>query len=137
MNMQSMIQTSLSETSLDAPSTINVPAEVTPACESRQGESSEVTVLKNEVADLRNDVDYLKSTDFSSLIGKVDDLDAPEILVTTRDVRRDATADEVSNIEMDEEQIVKHNDETIESREESIFRDFPDLVKMVVQPIIQ
>uniref|UniRef100_M1DFF8 Polyprotein protein n=1 Tax=Solanum tuberosum TaxID=4113 RepID=M1DFF8_SOLTU len=103
------------------------------ACQSRQGELSEVMAFKEDVADMSKDVDYLKSTDFNSLIGKADDLDAPEIPINTGDVQRDATTDEESEAETNEEQMTVHDDEMIEIQKESIFRNLPDLVETIMQ----
>ncbi|KAG5609763.1 hypothetical protein H5410_021044 [Solanum commersonii] len=99
-------------------------------CESRHREASEVTTLQVEVAYLRKDVDYLKSTDFTSLLKDVDDEDAPEIPpTTTGDVHRDETALNESNAETDEEQI--------QMQEKSIYRGLPDLAGMSMQSVVQ
>ncbi|KAK4707298.1 hypothetical protein R3W88_033145 [Solanum pinnatisectum] len=103
------------------------------ACESKQGETSEVMTLKVEVANLRKDVDYLKSTNYTSLLEVVDDVDAPETLeippATTGDVHRDDTTVDESETETDEEQI--------EVREDIIYGDLPYLEETIVQSVIQ
>ncbi|KAG5611583.1 hypothetical protein H5410_022864 [Solanum commersonii] len=109
-------------------------------CESRQGKSSEVSALQVEVANLRKDVDYLKSTNFGSLIERANDLDAPEssgiLPATTRDVQRGGTADDDSDAGTDEELLAAFEKEMVESREERIFRDLPDLIGIVMQPAL-
>ncbi|KAG5632191.1 hypothetical protein H5410_003908 [Solanum commersonii] len=65
--------------------------------------------LVSWVAELRKDVDYIKSIDFNSLIGVANDLDASKTLemppATTGDIPKDGTADDESDAESYEEQI--------------------------------
>ncbi|KAG5605845.1 hypothetical protein H5410_027337 [Solanum commersonii] len=75
---------------------------------------------------LRKDVDYLKSTDFTSLLEASHDLDP---LATTGDGHRDEAAVDKSDVETDEEQIEIHK--------ESIYGDFLDLKKTIMQSVIQ
>uniref|UniRef100_M1D8A3 Integrase core domain containing protein n=1 Tax=Solanum tuberosum TaxID=4113 RepID=M1D8A3_SOLTU len=76
---------------------------------STNGATSEVTSLKAKVADLRKDVDYLKSTDFTSLLEAAVNMDALATFeippVTTGDMQMDDLAADESEAETDEEQI--------------------------------
>jgi len=70
-----------------------------------------------EVADLRKDVDYLKSTDFTSLIQGADDMDATETSGITPDTNSDTYRDEPTI----EESVVETVEEKIGVQEENIF----------------
>uniref|UniRef100_M1DBS0 Integrase core domain containing protein n=1 Tax=Solanum tuberosum TaxID=4113 RepID=M1DBS0_SOLTU len=62
--------------------------------------------LAGQGSRLEEDVDYLKSIDFTSLLKDADDLDAPDIPpATIGDVQRDATTVSESDAETDEEKI--------------------------------
>ncbi|KAG5576691.1 hypothetical protein H5410_056825 [Solanum commersonii] len=102
------------------------------AYESRQGGTSKIPALKARVAVLRKDVDNLKSTDFTSLLDVADDLDSLDTSETSGyhgDVPRDEAAVDESAAMTDEEQIA--------IREESIYRDLPDLGETIMQLVIQ
>lgn len=67
-----------------------------------------MSTLKLEVADLRMDMDYLKSTNFTSLFEAAETKGVPGSSkmpsITTRDVPMEDVADDVSEAETDEEQ---------------------------------
>ncbi|XP_015072485.1 uncharacterized protein LOC107016567 [Solanum pennellii] len=95
-------------------------------CERRCGETSEVTTLKAEVEDLRKDVDYLKSTDFTSLLEADYDVDAHEIpSATTGYVHRVDTIVYETDADTNEKQI--------EVKEDNIDGDLPDLEETILQ----
>uniref|UniRef100_M1DXL3 Polyprotein protein n=1 Tax=Solanum tuberosum TaxID=4113 RepID=M1DXL3_SOLTU len=77
------------------------------SCESRQGETPEVSTLKAKIAELKKDVAYLKATDLTTVMQGVDDRDAPETSgipsATTGKVQRDNAGHAESGIETDEE----------------------------------
>jgi len=106
------------------------------ACESRQGETPEVSALKAEIAELKKDVAYLKATDFTTLMRGADDKDIPETSgippTTPGDVQKDDAGHAESETETDEEQVAVHDKVLSESQEDIIFRDLPNLVEMVV-----
>lgn len=114
-----MIDTSILATLTPLQTSIDDLKVIFMTCKHRHGESSAVTTLKAEVLDLRKDVDYLKSTDFTSLLEATNDVDALTNfaipLVSTGDVPMDdVTVDELE---------VETDKEKIEVREESIYRD--------------
>ncbi|XP_015167114.1 MICOS complex subunit MIC60-like [Solanum tuberosum] len=107
------------------------------ACESRHGETPEVSTLKAEITELKKDVAYLKATDFTTLMQGVDEKDTPETSrippATTGDVQRDDAWNGESETETNEERIAVRDEVVRESHDDSIFRDLPNLVEMVVQ----
>uniref|UniRef100_M1DT90 Putative plant transposon protein domain-containing protein n=1 Tax=Solanum tuberosum TaxID=4113 RepID=M1DT90_SOLTU len=101
---------------------------------STDGDTSEMVGLKAEIASLRKDANYLKFTDFTSLIEIEDEKD---VLVTTGDVQGDGAAHGESDADTDKELVATQVEEIRESQDASIFRDLPDLVKTTMQPGIQ
>uniref|UniRef100_M1DFJ8 Polyprotein protein n=1 Tax=Solanum tuberosum TaxID=4113 RepID=M1DFJ8_SOLTU len=109
------------------------------ACEIRQGETFGVSALEAKVANLRKNVDYLKATNFTSLIRDADDEDATETsgipLATIGDVQWDSTAHAELDAKTDEELISVHVEKVQE--EESIFCNLPNLVETIVEQVTQ
>ncbi|XP_049361004.1 uncharacterized protein LOC125825735 [Solanum verrucosum] len=105
------------ETSIDALTTR------VETCESRQEVISEVMALKVEVLDLRNDVDYLKSTDFTSLFESAVAQDVPTTFEMPPTTTRDVLMDDVVVVESE----VGTNEVHLRERYEAIFVDLADL----------
>uniref|UniRef100_M1DP44 Polyprotein protein n=1 Tax=Solanum tuberosum TaxID=4113 RepID=M1DP44_SOLTU len=82
---------------------------------------------------LRKDVDYLKSTDFTSLLEATDDVDVSTTfklpLATTEDIHMDDIATDESEAKIDEKQIEMPN--------ETIYGDLPYLEETILQLVIQ
>ncbi|KAG5576653.1 hypothetical protein H5410_056787 [Solanum commersonii] len=98
-----------------------------------KGETFEVTDLKAEVADLRKDMDYLKSSDFTSLLEVADDVDSLTTSkippTTTGDIHRDVMAAEDRDVETDEEQI--------DLRDAEVYDDMADLEDVMFETACQ
>lgn len=87
------------------------------ACENMQGQSSAVSASKVKAADPRKDIDYLKSTEFTSLIQEEDDLDTLETSGIPPNTTRDTCWEEV----VVDELYAKTDEEKIEVQEASIY----------------
>uniref|UniRef100_M1DC98 Polyprotein protein n=1 Tax=Solanum tuberosum TaxID=4113 RepID=M1DC98_SOLTU len=78
------------------------------ACESRQGETPEVSTLKAKIVKLKKDIAHLKATHFTALMRGADDKYIPETSgispTTPGDVQKDDAGNAESDIETDEEQ---------------------------------
>ncbi|KAG5631580.1 hypothetical protein H5410_003297 [Solanum commersonii] len=101
-------------------------------CESRQRAPSDVITLKVEVADLRKDVDYLKSIDFTSLYKASDDMDA-----STSSEMPLATTGNIPMVDVVAVELEAETDgEQLEVHEETIYTDLQDLEEMIIQLVI-
>lgn len=72
------IQSSINFALIPLQSAIDTQASRVKTCENIQGIFFEVASLKVEVTNPRNHVDYLKSTNISSLLENIDEFDVPE-----------------------------------------------------------
>ena len=78
-------------------------------CERKKGDKSEALSFKDKVAKQKKDIDYPKSTDFTSLLEAANDLETIDTLEitspTTREVHREDARIDVLDAETDEELI--------------------------------
>ncbi|KAG5632585.1 hypothetical protein H5410_004302 [Solanum commersonii] len=92
----------------------------------------EVTSLKVEVSDLRKDMDYLKSTDFTSLF---ESAEAPGV-PTSSDMPSATTEDKPMNDLAATELEAETDEEQLNAQEAIIYKDMLDLEEMIVQFVI-
>ncbi|XP_049382847.1 uncharacterized protein LOC125847225 [Solanum stenotomum] len=97
-------------------------------CKSQQRASLEMKTLKADVEDLRKDVDYLKSTNFTSLFEAAEIEGVPGSSkippTTTGDVS-------IEDIVADESEAETH-EEQLDAQEETIYGDQQDLKDTIV-----
>lgn len=108
-----MIRTTLADIVTPLSTTVDALADNIKVCEYNQLYKEEVMALEVVIAELRKDMDYLKSTYISMVIGVVETLDVPEMCQTT--TRHENRLEKATEIELYEET----NDEMFEEKEET------------------